>query len=152
MPASTVMDALSFRSIELHHAALLRQWFTHPTLQQRLEVPTDQWLQYVMSTPGVFAWMVYADTEAVGHVQVDTEANGFGSVALVVNPMLHNQGYGSAILRHLTTLPVLAALKGLEGYVEDNNLPAQRCCLAAGFIDKGMPDQSGFIRFIKLIH
>ena len=104
MPATTVINTLSFRLIEPHHIPLLWQWFTHPNLQKRLEAPTEQWFQYARSTPGVFAWMVYADTEAIGHVQVDTEANGFGSVALVVDPACHKQGYGSAILRALPAI------------------------------------------------
>ena len=144
------MHLLTFHPVEKHHLVTLQHWFQHPAVQRRLEPPTAAWYQYIQS-PGIFAWMVYADTEAVGHVQVDTAANGFGSVALVVNPMLHNQGYGNAMLQRLIMLPALAELKGLEGYVEHDNLPAQRCCRAAGFTEQGIPDQSGFTRFVKLI-
>ncbi|MEM8486577.1 MAG: GNAT family N-acetyltransferase [Bacteroidota bacterium] len=147
------MISLTFKAMDESGIPVLDRWFDHSTLFSRLEPPTLQWLTYVRSTPGVFAWMVYDDSETIGHVQVDTEINGLGSVALVVNPAVQNKGYGRAILGALFERPELVTIKGLEGYVEQDNLPAQQCCLAAGFrATAHVPDKDGFLRYVKLQH
>ena len=38
---------------------------------------------------------------------------------------------------------------GFEGYVEPDNIPAQRCCEASGFhLSKPEPDEEGFLKYI----
>ncbi len=143
------MHDLKFRPLDIRGYRLLTTWFQDPELARRIQSPTPQWLHYVTTTPGVYAWLVYHATAAVGQVQLDTTPEGTGSIGLAVNPSLRRQGYGTAVLRALLTRPETATLHQIAADVEADNTASRRCLVKAGFVLlSDRPDDDGFLHYI----
>ncbi len=124
-------------------------WFRDPELVRRVSVPTPEWLHYVTTTPGVFAWLIYHAAMPVGQIQLDTMPEHLGSLAYVVNPTLRRRGYGTAMLKALLSRPEAGALKQIDAAVEPDNIVSRRCLEAAGFVlQKGEPDHDGLLHYI----
>ncbi|MEM7534165.1 MAG: GNAT family N-acetyltransferase [Chloroflexota bacterium] len=146
------MSLLRFVSVDESNVAIYDAWYTDEELRHRYEPPTDAWLTYVMETPTVYAWLIYEDERAVGHVQMDIEhrtpSGSVGHVGLVVNPTLRRRGYGKRILRSLLQRAELVDLSHLQGTAEVDNIGSQRCMDAVGFIRQSTtPDADGFYTY-----
>jgi RimJ/RimL family protein N-acetyltransferase len=143
------MAELTFRLLDESGVRLYQTWFEDVELSRRIEAPTPQWVDYVTSTPGIYAWIVYDGDSAVGQVALDTDSDLKGYFSLVVKPALRNQGYGKRILRAFLQQPEVTQLKELEATIEPDNGAALRCCQHVGFVQVGSaPDEEGFLRFI----
>ena len=143
------MHELTFHPLNTDRYRLLTTWFRDPELARRIQLPTPQWLHYVTTTPGVYAWLVYHATTAVGQVQLDTTSKGTGSIGLAVNPSLRRQGYGTAVLRALLTRPEATRLHQIAADVEADNTASCRCLVKAGFVlPSDRPDDDGFLHYI----
>ncbi len=144
------MCDLAFHPLNSTGYQVYATWFPDPELALRLETPTQQWLQYVTTTPGTFAWLVYDATMPVALVQLDTTAERIGSIAFAVNPSLRRQGYGTAVLRALLTRPETARLQQIDAMVELDNAASRRCLSAAGFVLLSeQPDEDGFLQYTR---
>jgi len=82
------MYELAFYPLHTDRYRLYTTWFRDPELARRIETPTRQWLHYVTTTPGVYAWLIYPAMRPVGQMQLDTTPQDRGSIALAVNPAL----------------------------------------------------------------
>lgn len=143
------MSALAFVPIDEPGVQLLQSWFADDELQRRYDRPTDRWLEYVRSKPGVYAWLIYEAGVPVGHLQLDTEAEGTGYVGLVVRPDLRKHGYGKRILRALLDRPEVLPLHRIIGIAEADNVASHRCVKAVGFMQQGsQSDAEGFLTFV----
>ncbi len=143
------MEHLEFKPFTESHLSIYESWFVDSELSRRIEKPTRRWLNYILSDPRARSWVVFKDEELVGVVQVDEETNGYGSVCVVVKPPVRNQGYGRSILKWVLGNPELGYLVRFEGYVEPDNIAAQKCCEAAGFhLGYSDPDEEGFLKFV----
>lgn len=143
------MHDLTFRPLDTHGYRLIMPWFHDPELARRISPPTLQWLHYVTTTPGVYAWLIYHATAAVGQIQLDTTPEGTGSIGLIVNPSVRRQGYGTAALAALLTRPETATLHQIAADVEPDNTASRRCLLTAGFVLlSDCPDGDGFLHYI----
>ncbi len=140
------MAGLTFRPLDEAGMRLYASWFDDAELKRRIEAPTPRWFEYVTTTPGSYAWLVYDGEHAIGSVQMDTDAERKGWFGLVVKPTLRRRGYGTRILQAFLRRPEVTALRQLEAEVELDNLAALRCCQRVGFVqtDAG-PDDDGFL-------
>jgi len=139
-----------FEFISLDETGLkeYESWFSDPELTRRIERPTSDWFRYVRSEPGVYSWMIHEAGVAVGLIQLDVSADQIGSFSVAVKPVLRNQGVGRRIIQAFLARPEVLRLDRLEGTVERDNVPAQRCLRAAGFTQEGVdPDSEGFLAF-----
>ena len=125
-------------------------WFAADDVRQWVTPPTRQWFEYVRNTAGCHAWLVCAnDGSAVGHVQLDEEADGRASIGLMVKPEARSQHHGQNILRALLARPEIAHLHTLEARVQPDNVASRRCCLAAGFVQAdASPGEDGFLKLV----
>jgi RimJ/RimL family protein N-acetyltransferase len=148
-PQGNEMPDLSFVPVDEPGLHLLQSWFEDDEFEQHYYRPTDTWLEYVCNKPGVHAWIIYEDGVPVGHLQLDTEADGTGYVGLVVKPELRSRGYGKRILRALLDRPEVRWLKRIVGTAEADNVASHRCLQATGFLQQGSePDEEGFLTFV----
>ena len=127
-------------------------WFTAGEAKHRVSPPTRKWFEYIQNTPTAHAWLVRGgDGYAIGHVQLDEEADHRASIALVVKPGKRNRGHGRQILRALLALPEIAHLRAIEGMIKPENVASLRCCLAAGFVQaSASPDADGLFKFVYM--
>lgn len=143
------MSAFAFVPIDEPGLQLLQSWFVDDELQRRYDRPTDRWLAYVRSQPGVYAWLINEAGVPVGYLQLDTDAAGTGYIGLVVRPDLRKHGYGKRILRALLDRPEVRPLHQIIGSAEADNVASQRCVTAVGFIQQdSQPDAAGFLTFV----
>jgi L-amino acid N-acyltransferase YncA len=143
------MSELTFRPLDDRGLRLYEAWFQDTELRRRIEPPTSQWFNYVSNTPGIYAWIIYHDDIPIGQLQLDTYANNTGSVELVVNPKMRNQGYGKKILKAFLMRPEVARLDQLEVTIEPDNFASLQCFQQVGFIQMSVePDKEGFLHFI----
>lgn len=142
---------MEFKFIDEQGLAEYETWFSDAELSRRIERPTRLWFDYVRQTPHVFAWMIYEDGRAIGHLQLDTYPNQTNYLGLVVNPQLRRQGYGKCILRALLEQAEVAQLQLLEATIEPDNIASQRCFQSAGFRQEpAAPDAEGFLHFVYI--
>lgn len=143
------MSELIFHRLDESDMRLFSTWFEDAELRRRIEPPTPRWFAYVSSTPGIYAWMVYDGSIAVGQLQLDTYSDKTGSFALVINAPLRRQGYGKKVLRAFLERPEVKALNRLEATIEPDNAAAVQCCQQVGFRPvSAEPDEEGFLHFI----
>jgi ribosomal protein S18 acetylase RimI-like enzyme len=141
--------SLTFHILSEHQLALFKTWFTDPAIKQRIAFPTDQWFDYVRSTPDVYAWMIFDGEIPVGYVQLDVEGDNCGSAAFAVRSEYRGQGYGKRILSELVNRQEVIGLNSIEGYVEVDNISGQQCLISAGFQQVNtLPDKDGMIKFV----
>jgi RimJ/RimL family protein N-acetyltransferase len=142
------MFELTFRNLDEVELRQLDIWFQDAELRRRIQPPTPLWFNYVSNTPGCYAWMVYDGDVAIGQLQLDTYADNTGSIGLVVNPQLRNQGHGKRILRSFLQRSEVTRLERLEVTIEPDNIASLRCFHKAGFIQvSSEPDGEGFLHF-----
>jgi RimJ/RimL family protein N-acetyltransferase len=142
------MSELTFHVVDDSGLREYQTWFQDAELRRRIEPPTMLWFNYVTQTPGCYAWMVYQGNLALGQLQLNTYPNNTGSVGLVVNPKLRNQGYGKRILQAFLKRPEVMRLNQLEVTIEPDNLASIRCFQKVGFVQASSePDQEGFLHF-----
>ncbi len=145
------MHDLTFRPLDTGGYRLYTTWFHDPELARRIAPPTPQWLHYVTTTPGVYAWLIYHAAAAVGQMQLDTTPEGTGSIGLMVNPSLRRQGYGTAMLRATLTRPETAGLQQINATVEPDNMASRFCLAAAGFVLLRDSPDDGFLHYIYAV-
>jgi RimJ/RimL family protein N-acetyltransferase len=142
------LSELIFRPLDEITLRLYLAWFQDAELKRRIQPPTQQWFNYVSHTPGIYAWIIYENDLPVGQLQLDTYTDHTGSVGLVVNPAVWNQGYGQRILEAFFQRVEVACLAQVEAAIEADNLASLRCFQKAGFIqDRPEPDEEGFLHF-----
>ena len=115
------MSELLFCPLDETTFGLYCTWFQDTELKRRIEPPTQQWLNYVRNMPGIYAWIIYEGNIPVGQLQLDTYADHTGSVGLVVNPTLRNQGNGKKILKAFLKRAEVTRLAQLEVTIEPDN-------------------------------
>jgi RimJ/RimL family protein N-acetyltransferase len=143
------MPELTFHPLDTAGYHFYSTWFRDPELARRIEPPTQEWLHYVTTMPGVYAWLIYHAMTPVGQVQLDTTPEHRGTIAFAVNPALRQRGYGTAILRALLTRPEAARLHQIDAAVEPDNTASRRCLVMAGFVLlSDCPDDDGFLHYI----
>jgi len=140
---------LTFTPINEKNFLTYQSWFVDKGLLRWIEFPTLTWLEYVMNTPGIFAWIIYEEDIALGQIQLDTDKSGVGYVGIVVNPEFQNRGYGKSVLRTLLNRKEVKSLKRIEASIEPDNIASQRCFSGVGFVLQ-MPeqDEESFLHFV----
>ena len=140
---------MAFVLIDESGLRVLETWFDDPELQRRYSRPDRTWFDYVCNEAGVRAWMIHENGAPVGHLQLDTDADGTGHIGLVVKPELRNRGYGKRILRAFLGRPEVRRLNTIVGCAEVDNVASHRCVRAVGFVQQGTePDEEGFLSFV----
>jgi RimJ/RimL family protein N-acetyltransferase len=142
---------MNFVKLDRENVSIYAAWFEDAELRKRLSLPDDNWLNYITSGSNAQAWLCYDEGQAVAHIQLDTEEDKSGSIALAVKPSLRGQGIGTKVLREFVASPLIAHLDYLEAGIEEDNLASQRVFSKAGFVLRGTgADEEGFLHFIYL--
>ena len=126
-------------------------WFSDPSTTRWLgdrEYPGH--LVRLAAQPGRWAFVVIEDDEAVGLVDVECDSNdpATAAVAMVVAPARRGLGIGRRLLSAVCARPELAAVEQLVGEVEEGNIAAVKCVVAAGFKREGSASDAGFTRYV----
>jgi RimJ/RimL family protein N-acetyltransferase len=141
--------ALEARPLADADVAALEAWFADPATVRWVGTPGyPRRLLELARAPSRLAFAVTAGGEPVA--LVDVELDGAGSsaaIALVVAPRVRGRGVGRAALAAVMRRRELAAVAELVAEVEDANVTARRCILAAGFRPIGAAADAGFTRY-----
>lgn len=121
------MSELIFHRLDKAEMCLLSTWFEDVELRRRIQPPATEGFTYVSQTPGLYAWLVYDGSIAVGQLQLDTYSDDTGSLALVINPPLRHQGYGQRVLRAFLARPEVKSLQQLKATIAPDNAAALQC-------------------------
>jgi ribosomal protein S18 acetylase RimI-like enzyme len=99
---------------------------------------------------GRWAFVVMDDDEAVGLVDVECDSDdpSIAAVGMVVAPARRGLGIGRRLLSAVSARPELAAVEQLVGEVEEGNVAAVKCVVAAGFKCEGAAGDAGFTRYV----
>ncbi|MFC3769098.1 HAD-IA family hydrolase [Paenibacillus sp. GCM10012303] len=140
--------SLDFVPLDREGLALLEAWFQDPEVRSWLGgiLPLDRWYRFVQQSSDYYAWNVYENGSAVGHIHIETYADRTASVGLLVHPAMRFRGYGARLLQYLLDRPELMGIETVKAYVETENRASLRCFQKAGFIEEGL-DPDGLVVF-----
>lgn len=120
------------------HAAdlvLIDAWFDDPQTQRWLggrDWPA-QALQLADPRAGRFALLALDQDQPVGLLDVELDAGGTASFAVVVDPRLRRRGIARRMFAAMLSRPELAGVHHLTAGVEHGNTPSERLLRTLGF-------------------
>jgi RimJ/RimL family protein N-acetyltransferase len=143
---------LKFVSFEKKDFALYALWCEDAEAKHWLSTPDEQWLNYVLTSSGVFVWMVYEDTTPVGQIHVDVSDEGTqASISFLVPYAKRRQGYGCRMLQAMLSHPALATVQRFEAGVLPANTASARLLTKVGFkLASSEVDDEGFLTYLFL--
>ena len=105
------------------------------------------WLTKKLDNEECMLYMVSDGTEDVGHIRLDI-SDKIGEISYMVAPEKRGKGYGSALLKLISTTPLLG-VKALVGLVQKKNAVSGKCFLTAGFTCFAGGDTDCYVKLIQ---
>ena len=146
---STPGTPIDLRPCRSEHLPMFQSWFQDGELSQRVEGPSQRYLDYVATNPRQYACIAYEGDIAVGFIVFGLEDEGPASFMFFVRPDLRHQGYGKRILATALAAPEVADIDVWEAGVEPDNAASRRCLEAIGFTEQGRdPEWPDYLRYV----
>jgi len=126
--------------------ATLEEWYQDPKLH-RVGGPAAPrlFLKLMRFNFNRYCWMIRKHNEDVGFVDLEIKPNErVAWIALLIKPMLQNQGLGKQILQALMKVPELSEVDKLRAGIEEDNESSLRCFKAVGF-EQMDSDEKGIV-------
>lgn len=145
------MDELQFVRFGQDHTALYAQWCEDAETKRWLGTPTQEWLDYVLTTDQSFTWMVYDGDVPVGQLQIDPleGAPTVFQVSCLVAPQQRRKGYGRRILLNLLERAELKHVTEFYAWVNVANTASRALLLSSGYEPQSSePDKDGYIKYV----
>jgi RimJ/RimL family protein N-acetyltransferase len=141
---------LHFIRFELAHMPLYAAWTGEGDGLRWLGAPTQEWLDYVLTTRNSLTWMVLDGARPVGHVQVDLleDDPSQAQVSLVIAPDARRRGYARRILAALPGVPAHDHIERYYGFVHHDNAASRAMLDACGWRQLSpAPDDQGMLEY-----
>lgn len=109
----------------------------HKNESVRKWICIDNWAEYfeaVKNAPGYYLYSVYQDDTMLAHIAGES-IDGWLAMDIIVDPMKHGQGFGTAILLDMfaRTPDLFGNIHGYIANIYPNNIASKKCFEKAGF-------------------
>ena len=135
-----------FKPLEEGSRAIFATWFRDPDVRRGATYPGDRWFDYVTNAPHAHCWAVFDGSRMVAEVQVDAFPDEPATIAIVVDPDLHRQGIGTAVLGAFLTV-FGGRFPQIDAFIEPENRASIKVFERNGFVRSGEVDGEGFLQF-----
>ena len=125
---------LTFVTLDTTYRTVYESWFENADSQRWLGLPSEEWWIYTQTDSSVYSWLCLHNNVPIGHIQIDVEQDGSGSIAFLVAPKYRRRGYGYKLLTALLQQPEITRLTCLRAWAEPDNTISQQLLTSSGFI------------------
>lgn len=144
------MKSVTFVRFALEHYALYAAWSADEEINRWLGDPTQEWLDYVLTTTQSFTWMIYENDTPVAHLQVDRLEDDFSQaqVTLMIAPQLRRQGYGRHVLTSMLEQPELIHVTRFYAFIKPANIASVELFRHVGYQPVSPePSDNGYVEY-----
>jgi RimJ/RimL family protein N-acetyltransferase len=143
------MSELTLRPLRAVDLAIVGPWFDDAEIQRWLagRAWPVQLLALIDPQVGRFGWIAVDGGRPVGLLDVERNADGSASFAIVVDPALRRRGLARRTLQAMLLLPDLEAVEILVAGVEHGNAASEGLLRSLGFVARATASEPGFTDF-----
>jgi len=107
--------------------------------------PTEDWFQKLQSTQSTSAVIFYKETNPLGYIQFEEEAEDVYSLAIFITKEYRGQGVGPTVLQDF--IQKRPANERYRAYISDNDFLGTSAFVKAGFERTGPAADPGFSQY-----
>ncbi len=141
---------LEFVKFTHDHVALYAQWCEEPETKRWLGTPTQEWLDYVLTTDLSFTWIVYDDEQPIGQLQIDPLEDDptVAQVTILVAPEQRRRGYARRMITGIHEHPALTHIVRFYARIEWENTASAALFMSMGYTpDTSERDEYGYVNY-----
>lgn len=141
---------LEFAKFSHDHITLYAQWCEEPETKRWLGTPTQEWLDYVLTTDLSWTWIVYDGDLPVGQLQIDPLEDDptVAQVTILVAPEQRRKGYARRMLNAVHTHNALTQIVRFYARIEHQNAASAALFTSMGYTpDTSEPDEYGYVNY-----
>lgn len=138
---------LDFYEIKTDHIPVVNSWYYDPD-SSYVEELTEQYIDYVNSTPNYYCWLVCHNDVPVGNVAYEIDEKK-AYISILVRPDFRRKGYGRMIFEKVIKRPEIRSVERISAGIKHTNEKSIRFFESVGFDTKDKDiDDDGFINYI----